>query len=214
MKPLKVLVACEVSGVVRDAFRALGHDARSLDIAPPTNRDSTYHIQQEFTSFIEDYVNLVQRGFADKIDLLIAHPPCDHLAVSGARWFPEKRANGSQQVAINFFMECVNAPIHHIAVENPISIMSTQYRKPDQIIQPYWFGHPVTKSTCLWLKNLPQLKPTNMVEPTEGSYIHKMPPSPTRKQDRSRTLEGVAQAMATQWSQHIQNLRGGSNDES
>jgi hypothetical protein len=129
---------------------------------------------------------------------MIAHPPCTHLAVSGARWFPTKRADGSQQAAIDFFMQLVNAPIERIAVENPVSIMSSLYRKPDQIIQPWQFGHGEIKATCLWLKNLPKLVPTDIVT-GRIARVHKMAPGPDRWKERSRTLQGIANAMAAQW---------------
>lgn len=134
----------------------------------------------------------------DEWDLMIAHPPCTHLAVSGARYFAEKRRDGRQQEAIDFFMYLANADIPKIAIENPISIMSTRWRKPDQIIQPYMFGHGETKATCLWLKNLPKLIPTNEVEGRENR-IHKMPPGKDRWKNRSRTYQGIADAMAEQW---------------
>ena len=131
--------------------------------------------------------------------MMIAHPPCTHLAVSGARWFKDKRQE--QQDAIGFFMMLIKAPILKIAVENPISIMSSRYRKPDQIIQPWMFGHGETKATCLWLKNLPLLKPTEIVDGREAR-IHRMPPSPDRWKERSRTFEGIAKAMAEQWGEY------------
>jgi len=186
---VKVLVACEFSGVVRRAFRALGHDAWSYDLLPGEDA-SPFHIQMDVFS---GHFNF------SKFDLMIAHPPCTDLAVSGARWFPAKRLNGSQQRSIDFFMALVNAPIPRICVENPVSIMSSLYRKPDQIIQPWQFGHGETKATCLWLKNLPKLVPTNIVEGREAK-VHRMPPGPDRWKERSRTYEGIAQAMATQWS--------------
>jgi hypothetical protein len=131
-------------------------------------------------------------------DLGIFFPPCDHIAVSGARWFPEKRADGRQQKAIDFFMRCVNFDIPRICIENPIGIMSTLYCKPDQIIQPWQFGHGETKSTCLWLKNLPKLVPTNIV-PGREQRVHRMAPGPNRARDRARTYPGIAAAMADQW---------------
>jgi hypothetical protein len=182
---MRVLVACEYSGIVREAFRDRGHDAWSCDILPTEKLGC--HIQGDVLGVL-----------ADKWDLIIAHPPCTDLAVSGARWFPEKRANGSQQRSIEFFMAMVNAPCERIAVENPVSIMSTIYRKPDQIIQPWQFGHGETKATCLWLKGLPLLQPTDIVDGRE-SRIHKMAPSPERWKERSRTFEGIARAMAEQW---------------
>jgi len=135
---------------------------------------------------------------SDGWDMLIAHPPCTHLAVSGARWFPAKRASGEQQAAIEFVRTLLNAPIERIALENPVSIISSQIRKPDQIIQPWQFGHGETKATCLWLKNLPLLTPTNIVEGREAR-VHMMPPGPDRWKERSRTFAGIAKAMAEQW---------------
>lgn len=182
---MRVLIACEESGIVRDAFLAKGHDAMSCDILP-TDRPGPHYQGDVF-----DIIN-------DGWDLMIAHPPCTHLAVSGARWFPEKRADGSQQAAIDFFMRLVNVDIPRIAVENPVCIMSSTYRKPDQVIQPWQFGHGETKATCLWLKNLPLLRPTNIVEGREAK-VHKMPPGPERAKFRSRTYQGIADAMAEQW---------------
>ncbi len=131
-------------------------------------------------------------------DLMIAHPPCTHLSVSGARHFAEKQMDGRQQSAVSFFMALIRSPIPRIAIENPVCIMSSLYRKPDQIIQPWQFGHGETKATCLWLEGLQPLKPTNIVEGRE-SRIHKMPPSPDRWKERSRTFKGIAEAMAQQW---------------
>ena len=182
---MNVLIACEFSGIVRDAFRMAGHAAVSCDLEP-TEKPGPHHQCD------------VRDLFREQWDLMIAHPPCDHLAVSGARWFPEKRSDGRQQAAIDFFMTMINAPIPRIAVENPIGIMSTIYRKPDLIIQPWMFGHGETKATCLWLKNLPLLVPTNLVPGREGK-VFRMPPSPTRKKDRARTYQGIADAMAEQW---------------
>lgn len=181
----RVLVACEFSGIVRDAFHAAGWDAWSCDILP-TERTGQ-HIQDD-----------VLRHLGEGWDLLIAHPPCTHLAVSGARWFPQKRADGSQQAAIDFFMALANAPIPQVCIENPVCIMSRVWRKPDQIIQPWQFGHGETKATCLWLHNLPPLVPTDIV-PGREARVHRMPPGPARARERSRTYPGVAQAMATQW---------------
>lgn len=135
-----------------------------------------------------------------KWDLMVAHPPCTHLAVSGARWFANKRKE--QSSAIAFFVLLAAAPIRSVCIENPISIMSTKWRKPDQIIQPWQFGHPETKATCLWLKNLPLLEPTRIVEGREHR-VHRMPPSPNRWRERSRTFTGIATAMADQWGNQI-----------
>jgi len=184
---MRVLVACEFSGIVRDAFKAKGHYAVSCDVLPTERPGDHFHGR------IEDVLSL----FDTKWDLMIAHPPCQHLAVSGARWFKDKQEE--QKLAIEFFMKLVNAPIPKIAVENPISIMSTQYRKPNQIIQPWQYGHGETKATCLWLKNLPKLTPTDIVEGREAR-VHKCPPGKDRWKIRSKTLQGIANAMAEQWS--------------
>ena len=182
---MKVLIACEFSGIVRDAFAATGHDAWSCDLLPSERNGQ--HIKGDVTS-------VLNQGW----DLMIAHPPCTHLAVSGARWFKEKERE--QKDAILFFMLLVKAPISRICIENPVSIMSSQWRKPDQTIQPYDFGHPETKRTCLWLKNLPFLQPTTLVLGREGR-VWKEPPSPNRWKNRSRTYQGIADAMAQQWGQ-------------
>lgn len=182
---MKVLVACEFSGVVREAFRARGHDAWSCDLLDSDDL-SPYHYQDDVK-----YV-LAWKDW----DIIIAHPPCTHLSVSGARWFKDKKIVQGQ--AIKFFMKFVNHPCERIAIENPISIMSTHYRKPDQIIQPWQFGHGETKATCLWLKNLPKLVPTNIVDGRDAR-IHKMPPSKDRAKLRSITYKGIAEAMASQW---------------
>lgn len=187
---MRILVACEFSGVVRRAFRDLGHDAWSCDLLPAED-DSPFHFQQDIFTPDGDW------NLPADFDLGIFHPPCTHLAVSGARWFKDKQVE--QRKAIWFFMSCANAPIPRVAVENPVCIMSSLYRKPDQIIQPWMFGHGETKATCLWLKGLPKLVPTNIVEGRE-QRIWKMGPSPDRWKERSRTFEGVAKAMASQWS--------------
>lgn len=181
---MRVLIACEFSGVVRRAFRARGHDAWSCDVLPAEDR-SIYHYQRK----IEDM-------FLGGFDLMIAHPPCTHLAVSGARHFKNKVRE--QEEALAFVHLLLAAPIPRIALENPISIISTRIRKPDQIIQPWMFGHGETKATCLWLKGLPKLTPTNIVEGREAR-VHRMPPGPNRWKERSRTFTGIAEAMADQW---------------
>lgn len=180
---MKVLIACEFSGIVRDAFIAKGHDAMSCDLLPTERPGPHYH---------GDVLEILNDGW----DMMIAHPPCTRLAVSGARWFKDKMTE--QAEAIKFFMALANALILKIAIENPVSIMSTKWRKPDQIIQPWQFGHGETKATCLWLKNLPPLQPTNTVDGRE-QRIHKMPPSENRWRERSRTFPGIAAAMAEQW---------------
>lgn len=194
---MKVLVACEFSGVVRDAFRRRGHEAYSCDLLP-CEGDNLYHLQGDVLGLLRGEWDQGRGGkwAREGIDLLIAHPPCTHLAVSGARWFKYK--GKEQEDALRFVLALLNAPIQRIALENPISIISTQIRKPDQIIQPWMFGHGETKATCLWLKNLPKLKPTNIVEGRQGR-VWKMGPSPDRWKERSRTLSGIADAMADQW---------------
>ena len=191
MPTIKVLIACEFSGTVRRALRALGHDAWSCDLLPAED-DSEHHVQG-------DVLHLLGRGMWD---LMIAHPPCTDLAVSGARHFPAKIADGRQGRALDFVQRLLDAPIPHIALENPISIISSKIRKPDQIIQPWQFGHGETKATCLWLKGLPKLVPTDVVDGREAR-IHRLPPSPDRWKERSRTFTGIAGAMADQWSRAI-----------
>jgi hypothetical protein len=186
---MRVLIACEFSGVVRRAFRALGHDAWSCDLLPAED-GSEFHKQDDVRYHIDGVW-----------DLMIAHPPCTHLAVSGARWFKAKEYE--QEEALEFVRQLLDAPIPHIALENPVSIISSRIRKPDQIIQPWQFGHGETKATCLWLKNLPKLTPTNIVEGREAR-VHKMPPGPDRWKERSRTFEGIAQAMAEQWGAFVE----------
>ena len=223
---MKVLIACEFSGTVRKAFRALGHDAWSCDLLPA--EDGGEHYQQ-------NVLMILDRGW----DLMIAHPPCTHLAVSGARWFKEKVVE--QLAALEFVQRLLDAPIPHIALENPVSVISSRIRKPDQIIQPWQHGHGETKTTCLWLKDLPKLEPTDIVVPewavkADGSIhmsakgkrdnpthfltgrttrvlkgeqlaqwerIHKEPPGPDRWKNRSRTYAGIAKAMAEQWGGHV-----------
>jgi hypothetical protein len=232
---IRVLVACECSGVVRRAFRALGFDAWSCDLEP-SDDDGEYHDQGDVVPLL-----------AEPWDLVIAHPPCTHLAVSGARYFAAKRADGRQQQGIDFFMKFVDLPaVPRVCIENPVGIMSTQYRKPDQCIQPYEYGHPESKKTCLWLKGLPKLTPTQICDPgwmlnPDGTEMrigahdsrvslqhynpekwarqrwanqtpsgqNKLGPSLDRAKIRSRTYEGIAAAMATQWGHFmLAELRG------
>lgn len=181
----RVLVACEFTGTVRDAFASRGFDAWSCDLEP--SETPGQHIE-------DDALNVIHRGHWD---LLIAHPPCTDLAISGARWFAEK--GDRQEFALALVQELMAAPIRRIAIENPVSIISSRLRKPNQIIQPWWFGHAETKTTCLWLKNLPQLKATNPVFDWDTRRIHMMPESANRGRERSRTYAGVATAMAEQW---------------
>ena len=191
---MRVLVACEYSGTVRDAFRARGHDAWSCDLLP-CDADQKHHIHG-------DVMEVLGAGW----DLMVAHPPCTHLAVSGARWFKDKVSE--QQEALAFVRTLLAAPIPRIALENPVSIISSHIRKPDQIIQPWMFGHEATKTTCLWLKDLPLLVPTDMVGHGErhvtksGRSLPKwynLPPSADRWKIRSATFSGIANAMAEQW---------------
>ena len=192
---VRVLVACEYSAAVRDAFRARGFDAWSCDLLP-TEGDPRWHIQGDAIEATRNH----------HWDLLIAHPPCTHLAVSGARWFKDKQVE--QQEALGFVADLFSAPIKHTALENPVSIISSRFRKPDQTIQPWQFGHGETKATCLWLNNLPKLKPTNIVEGREAR-VHRMPPGPDRWKERSRTFKGIAEAMADQWGSYV--LSAGAN---
>ena len=181
---MRVLVACEFSGIVRDAFRARGHEAISCDLLP-SEKDGP-HIQGD----------AIGPAYSRYYDLMIAHPPCTHLAVSGARWFKGKLTE--QNFALEFVRRLLAAPVRYIALENPISIISSRVRKPDQIIQPWQFGHGETKATCLWLKNLPKLIPTNIVE-GRTARVHYASPGPDRWKERSRTFQGIADAMADQW---------------
>ena len=182
---MRILIACEYSGTVRSAFRSRGHDARSCDLLPSDVPGPHYQ------GPVEDVLN-------DGWDMMLAFPPCTHLAVSGARWFKEKRADGRQQAALSFVRMLMDAPIDRIAIENPVSIISSQIRKPDQTVQPWQFGHGETKRTCLWLKNLPKLEPTDIVEGRE-TRVWKMGETKDRWRKRSKTYTGIAKAMADQW---------------
>jgi site-specific DNA-cytosine methylase len=196
---VKIAVICEFSGTVRDAFARLGHDATSFDLLPSETPGK--HIQGDVRGMSMDYWK--------KFELAICHPPCTHLAVSGARWFKDKKQE--QAEALEFVHWLMILPIPMIAIENPISIISSRIRKPDQIIQPWQFGHGETKATCLWLKNLPLLEPTNIVDGREPK-VHHMPPGPDRWKERSRTYKGIAEAMAEQWGK--QDLREASPESS
>lgn len=189
---MRVLVACEYSGAVRDQFIGGGHEAMSCDLLP-TNMPGPH-----YEGDVRDVLDYPW-------DLMIAHPPCTHLSVSGARHFEAKRSDGRQQSAVSFFMMLAKADIPMIAIENPICIMSSMWRRPDQTIQPWQFGHGETKATCLWLKGLPLLRATNIVDGRE-QRIHRMAPGPDRWKERSKTFPGIAAAMADQWGQ-ILNLR-------
>jgi hypothetical protein len=188
---MRVLVACEFSGTVRDAFAARGHDAWSCDLLPSDKPGQ--HIQGDVLEHLGDGWNLA-----------IMHPPCTHLAVSGAKWFAKKQKE--QAEALEFVRQLLAAPIERIALENPVSIISTKIRKPTQIIHPWMFGHTEQKTTCLWLKGLPKLEPTNNVKAemeklpaNQRQRLHYLPPSADRWKERSRTYPGIASAMAQQW---------------
>jgi hypothetical protein len=191
---MKILIACEYSGTVRDAFRALGHDAMSCDLLP-TEREGPH------------YQGSVLDILGDGWDLMVAHPPCTHLAVSGAAHFAKKRASGVQDEALDFVRLLLDAPIPKIALENPISIISSRIRKPDQIVHPWQFGHETTKATCLWLKGLPLLVPTQIVSKGERQVYASGKSSPIwhaksgggSGKARSMTFQGMADAMAAQW---------------
>ncbi len=211
---LKILVACEESQAVTKHLRALGHEAFSCDILPCSGGHPEWHYQQ-------DVFEVIEKGW----DMMIAFPPCTHLASSGARHFKQKIADGRQQQGIDFFMKLVNVDIDRIAIENPIGVMSTKYRKPDQIIQPYQFGDKAQKSTCLWLKNLPKLESTDVVDKGEFfEFISKkgvkkrMPmwyykalqdaKTPQQRSTlRSKTFDGIAMAMATQWTSDVKQIK-------
>ncbi len=184
----KILIGCEESQVVCQAFRSLGFsEAFSCDILPTSGKNPEWHIQGDVRDVLEEHW-----------DLIIAFPPCTNLCVSGARWFKEKIADGRQQSSIDFFMLFANHPCDKIAIENPVGIMSTKWRKPNQCVQPFMFSHGETKKTCLWLKGLPNLIPTDIVSGREQK-IWKMGPSPDRAKLRSKTYQGIAKAMAEQW---------------
>jgi hypothetical protein len=182
---MRILIACEESGVVREEFNRLGHDAWSCDILP--SRIPGKHLQRDIYTVSVDWW-----------DMMIAFPPCTDLCVSGARWFSEKIKKGIQQKSVEFFLKLAQSKIPKICIENPVGIMSRIYRKPDQIIQPWQFGHGETKATCLWLKNLTKLVPTKIVSGRDGR-VWKMPPGPDRARERSKTFHGIAAAMAEQW---------------
>lgn len=183
---MRVLVACEFSGIVRDAFRERGHDAWSCDLLPSERPGP--HATGDIAEFL--------KYTAGYWDLMIAHPPCTHLAVSGARWFKGREREQAQ--ALCFVQWLLDAPVPRIALENPVSVISSRIRKPDQIVQPWWFGHGEVKATCLWLKGLPKLEPTQIVEGRQPR-VHHASPGPERWKERSRTLPGLAAAMAEQW---------------
>jgi hypothetical protein len=196
---MKILIACEYSGRVRESFRKLGHDVTSADFEPSED-SSPFHYQGDCFDLINDQY----------FDLMVAHPPCTYLTVSANKWLkdqPERKSGtlvgqarrDAMEESIAFFMRLYNAPIAKIAIENPIGVISSRFRKPDQVLQPWMFGHGETKATCLWLKGLDKLEPTDIV-PGRDQRLHKLSPGPTRWKERSRTYQGIANAMADQWS--------------
>ena len=189
---LKILVACEESQAVCKEFRSLGHEAYSCDIEPCSGGHTEWHLQQDVTELLKQ-----------KWDLIIAFPPCTDLAISGAAYFARKIADGTQQASVDFFLQFTALDCEYVAIENPVGIMSTKYRKPDQIVHPYFFGDEYRKKTCLWLKGLPKLEPTNMV--SEGKVKNGYPVwmFNNNKKHRSKTFPGFAKAMATQWSEYV-----------
>lgn len=202
-RKLRVLVACEWSGAVRDAFRRRGHEAWSCDLegVEPAGEWPNYHLEGDALDFLRG-LEFLREPRALPWDLLIAFPPCTHLAVSGARYFAQKKKE--QAKALDFVRALLDAPVPRIALENPVGVISSRIRKPDQIIQPWQFGHPESKKTCLWLKGLPRLKPTNVLpRPARGyqtpSGQNKLGPSPDRARMRGKTYAGIAAAMAQQW---------------
>lgn len=199
---MRVLIACEESQTVCSAFRALGHEAWSCDLLECSGGRPEWHIQGD-----------VRPVLMQSWDMVIAFPPCTDLACSGARWFPEKQADGRQQASIEFFLGFTR--LHHVpavAIENPVGIMSRHYRKPDQIVQPWQFGDPYTKTTCLWLRGLPKLMGSDVVD-RGGRHVTKsgkslpewynLPPGPDRARIRSKTFPGLAAAMAQQWTRNV-----------
>lgn len=200
---MRILIACEESQVVTIEGRRLGHEVYSCDILPCSGGHPEWHIQGDVLPLLNGRCSFKtmdgeEHRIEGRWDMIIAFPPCTHLASSGARHFAQKRADGRQQQGIDFFMKMASANCEKIAIENPVGVMSTVWRKPDQIIQPWMFGHGETKATCLWLKNISPLIPTNIVEGRE-QRIWRMPPSETRARERSKTFPGVAKAMMEQW---------------
>lgn len=200
---MRVLVACEESQEVCKAFREKGHEAYSCDLQDCSGGHPEWHIMGDVLPLLNGDCSFITRGgqwvnIDGHWDLIIAHPPCTHLASSGARWFREKQMDYRQQKSCVLFMQMMLANADRVAVENPVGIMSRCYRRPDQIIQPWQFGHGETKATCLWLKNLPELVPTEIVEGRE-QRVWRMPPSANRAKERSKTYPGIAKAMAEQW---------------
>jgi site-specific DNA-cytosine methylase len=207
-----ILVICEESQAITIALRKLGHEAYSNDIQLSSGGHPEWHLQMDCFEAIKYLEKLTGR----KIDLIIAHPPCTYLTISANKWYADmpKRKSGvlvgaerrqAREEAIEFFMKIVNLDCKHIAIENPIGVMSSRYRKPNQVIQPWMFGHGETKATCLWLKGLPKLIPTNIVSGRE-QRLHKLPPTKDRAKLRSKTYEGISIAIAIQWSAYLKSI--------
>lgn len=217
---MRILVACEESGRVTAAFRKRGFDAFSCDILETSGDLPQYHIKEPVESVLYGHCWFkTQTGllyYVDEWDCIIAFPPCTDLAASGARWFKEKQADGRQAASIEFFKMFTNLECKHVAIENPVGIMSTHYRKPDQIIQPWQFGHPYTKTTCLWLKGLPNLEPTETLKKPVGGWVNQSFTPDGRyggfngkfcgSTTRSKTFPGIAEAMAAQWGSYLESL--------
>ena len=202
VRPLNIIVACEYSGEVRDAMIARGHNAVSCDLLP------TESIGPHFQIDALELIAHPELADVDQWDMLVAFPPCTDICVSGARYFKQKREDGRQQKAIDFFMAMANADIPMICIENPVGIMSSVYRKPSQYIQPYLFGHDASKRTCLWLKGLPPLEPTDIIKKERyanqtASGQNNLAPSPDRAKIRAKTYSGIAAAMADQWTPFV-----------
>jgi len=209
---VKILVACEESQAVTIELRKLGHEAYSCDIEPCSGGHPEWHLQQDVLPLLNGNCTFITEDGTphttySRWQMIIAFPPCTHLASSGARWFLEKQADGRQQRGVDFFMKFTNIDCPRVAIENPIGAMSTYYKNPDQIIQPWQYGHGETKATCLWLKGLPLLQPTNIVD-GRAHRVHRMPPGPERAKARSRTYLGIAKAMAEQWAGPIVGTEG------
>lgn len=224
---MKILIACEESQRVTIEMRNLGMECYSCDLEEPSGEHPEWHILNDVIPLLKGNCNFKTMDniehYIDKWDLIIAHPPCNYLSVAGNRWFNVEKYGDKarerlklREEAYNFFMQFVNANCEHIAIENPIGYMNTHYRKPDQIIQPYEYGHPAKKATCLWLKGLPKLKPTNIVEPELVEYTCKDGKKVRFSADygvgynreieskrRAKTYEGIAKAMAEQWCKYL-----------
>lgn len=218
-KTLTVLVGCEESQAIANEFRKLGHEAYSCDLKPCSGGHPEYHLQMDVFEAIEGGLLLTQSGdliIVDKWNLGMFHPDCTYLTISANKWYkdqPERKSGvlvgaarrEARKKAIKFFMDLYNCPIEHIGIENPIGVMSSAFQKPDVVLQPWMFGHGETKATCLWLKNLPVITPTDIVSGREQK-LHRLPKTPDRAELRSKTYPGIAKAIAEQWSEYLLNI--------